>query len=182
MNNNIFKIGDQVTCINRNMSILMSGGIYTVTGVFPIGGCQLLTLEGFSEATRFRATRFKSKKEFTINDIKNGMRVVYRSGDCRIVLEGHLFGRDFNLVHADFKKFYNDNLSNKEYSGKDIVRVYNAPQLLDDIMNVDIVGDIIFEINETEKKARELFVKAAELKLQYEALIAQAQELTNAKR
>ncbi len=118
---------------------------------------------------------------FTKADLKTGMRVIYRKGACRAVVEEYLTDR-FSSVGPRLADY--DETMYSGYSGAiDIMEVYAAPASCEDFFNLDVRGELLFKREEApvktekQKQAEELMAKAEELKAQLEALVKQATDL-----
>lgn len=61
-------------------------------------------------------------KQFTKDDLQNGMLVEYRDGDIRMVWNGNLF--DSGLRSVAFLSRYNDNITHCDCNNMDIVGIY----------------------------------------------------------
>ena len=83
-------------------------------------------------------------KEFTIDDLKNGMVVEYGNGKRRLVLNNYMIGKDgyCTLDH------YKENMKDKEFSDNDIMRVFTIS--LDRIFHIENLN-LIWERKETKK-------------------------------
>ena len=118
---------------------------------------------------------------FTKADLKTGMRVIYRKGACRAVVEEYLTDR-FSSVGPRLAD-YDETMYSCYSSSIDIMEVYAAPASCEDFFNLDVRGALLFKREEPpvktekQKQAEELVAKAEELKAQFEALIEQATDL-----
>ena len=91
-------------------------------------------------------------KEFTKAVLKDGMVVAYANGERRLVLNNFLIGKDgyFDLSN------YSENLKDKNYSDRDIVRVFkiNIVTTLDYIFRTENL-ELIWERTESKKMTTE---------------------------
>lgn len=99
------------------------------------------------------------KKEFTKEDLKDGMVVAYANGKRRLVLNNFLIGKDgyFDLSN------YSENLKDKNSSDRDIVRVFkiNIVTTLDNIFHTKNL-ELIWERTETKSMTTEEMRKKLE--------------------
>lgn len=120
-------------------------------------------------------------ESFTKSDLKTGMRVVYRDGNKRVIVQKVTFAapsmHGSPLYHFRDDMLYGGNIS---IHPLDIMEVYAAPEKCEDFFNLDVRGELLFKREEkTEKQiqAEKLMEQADKLKAQFEALVKQATDL-----
>lgn len=105
---------------------------------------------------------------FTKADLKTGMRVQYRDGTTRVVINDRLWSSDVEEQLA--LKVLNDNLEDKRSNSRlTIMEVWAAPDKCEDFFNLDVKGVLLFERIEQPVKTQQ--------ELEYEQLMAKIEEL-----
>ena len=99
------------------------------------------------------------QKEFTKADLKDGMVVEYSNGKRRLVLNNHLVGKDGYYELNE----YREDMKDKEYSDKDIMRVFKIATVttLDYIFHIENL-ELIWERDETKHMTAEEMRKKLE--------------------
>lgn len=108
------------------------------------------------------------KQEFTKSDLKNFMRVKYRSGVVQIYIDGRFYD---GTVCRGYIENYNENLICPLNSNADIVAVFEQPREPD--LSIHRQGELIWERKEKSEQEIEL----EKLQEQIKALEKQAQKL-----
>ena len=99
------------------------------------------------------------QKEFTKADLKDGMVVEYSNGKRRLVLNNHLVGKDGYYELNE----YREDMKDKEYSDKDIMRVFKIATVttLGYIFHIENL-ELIWERTETKRMTTEEMRKKLE--------------------
>ena len=113
---------------------------------------------------------FAEPADFTKADLKTGMRVQYRNGDMRVVVDGDLWssevGKGYKYAHA--LGFYDEALIDPG-DDQSIVKVWAAPDKCEDFFNLEVKGVLLFERFEPPAKTQQ--------EIEYEQLMAKIEEL-----
>lgn len=107
---------------------------------------------------------------FTKADLKTGMRVQYRNGEERLVVNGNLWyseaGKGYKYAHA--LHLYDEVLIDP-CDDQSIVKVWAAPAKCEDFFNLNVKGELLFERVEPPIKTQQ--------EIEYEQLMAKIEEL-----
>lgn len=118
--------------------------------IYPDSDGTIDSLNKWMDSCKIKFELVSDKPQFTKDMLKTGMRVETRNGNLYIVMKDLAEGRFIGETTGDSIYWYNQDLTNSQFSKFDIIKVYNIP-FISEVFNFKKHGDLLWQRPEIPK-------------------------------